>query len=72
MPAFGPIKRKDLIRALRVAGFAGPFNKRRHEIMIRGDVSVSIPNPHRGDIGSNLLAVILREAGVSRDAWEKL
>ena len=72
MPAFGPIKRRDLIRAMRGAGFAGPFVKRRHEVMIRGDVSVPIPNPHAGDIGKNLLAVILREAGISRQEWEKL
>jgi hypothetical protein len=72
MPAFGPIKRRDLIAALRAAGFTGPFAKRRHEVMIRGDVSVPIPNPHRGDIGKNLLAVILREAGISRDTWERL
>jgi len=72
MPAFGPIKRKDLIRALLAAGFAGPFVKRRHEFMIRGDVSVPIPNPHRGDLGKNLLAIILREARISREEWERL
>ena len=72
MPPFGPIKRRDLIRALRAAGYAGPFTKRRHEIMIRGDVSLSIPNPHRGDISTHLLAVILRQAGSSREQWEKL
>jgi hypothetical protein len=33
---------------------------------------VRIPNPHEGDISRNLLARILREAGVSRDAWEAL
>jgi hypothetical protein len=40
--------------------------------MVRRDVSVSIPNPHGGDIGKNLLAVILREAGISRQQWENL
>ena len=40
--------------------------------MIRGDVSISIPNPHGGDIGRNLLAVILREAGITKEEWEKL
>lgn len=72
MPPFGPIKRRDLIRALRAAGFAGPFPKGRHEFMTRGDVSIPIPNPHGSDIGRNLLAVILREAGISREVWEKL
>ena len=72
MPAFGPIKRADLIRALRRAGFTGPFSKRRHQVMIRAEVSLPIPNPHRGDIGKNLLAIVLREAGISREEWEKL
>ncbi len=72
MPPFGPIKRRELIRALRDAGFAGPFVKRRHEVMIRGDVSIPIPNPHGADIGKNLLASILREAGITKREWEEL
>lgn len=35
-----------------------------------GNVSVTIPNPHAGDIGVGLLARILRQAGVSRMEWE--
>ena len=72
MPPFGPIDRRKLIRALRKAGFAGPFPGGRHEIMIRGDARVPIPNPHRGDIKKNLLADILKEAGISRQEWEQL
>jgi hypothetical protein len=40
--------------------------------MIRGDVTLAIPNPHRGDIGSELLARILRQAGIPRQEWEGL
>ena len=40
--------------------------------MVKGEVQLTIPNPHRGDIGVNLLAIILKEAGVSRDEWLKL
>jgi predicted RNA binding protein YcfA (HicA-like mRNA interferase family) len=39
--------------------------------MVRGDCVLTIPNPHRGDIGIGLLAVILRQAGVSRREWER-
>ena len=39
--------------------------------MTRGEVVVAIRNPHRGDIGVGLLAVILREAGVTRREWER-
>ena len=40
--------------------------------MLRGTVSVTIPNPHGSDIGPNLLAKVLRQAGIARDEWEAL
>jgi len=40
--------------------------------MARGDVVVTIPNPHRGDISVGLLARILRQAGVTRSEWERI
>jgi hypothetical protein len=39
--------------------------------MSRGDLVLTIPNPHRGDIGIGLLAIILKQAGVSRKEWER-
>jgi predicted RNA binding protein YcfA (HicA-like mRNA interferase family) len=72
MPPFGPISRRKLVSALRQAGFAGPYTGSDHEIMLRGDVTIRIPNPHRGDIGRNLLADILKQAGISRKEWERL
>jgi hypothetical protein len=72
MPPFGPIDRRRLIRALRDAGFDGPFPGAKHEVMRRADVRVPIPNPHRGDISRRLLAAILKEAGISREEWERL
>jgi len=72
MPAFGPISRADLIRALRQAGFAGPFVGGRHEFMVKGQVKLVLPNPHRSDVGKPLLAEILRQVAISREEWEKL
>lgn len=40
--------------------------------MLRGNISVAIPNPHGSDIGPNLLARVLRQAGVTREEWEAL
>lgn len=37
--------------------------------MIRGDLTLTIPNPHRDDISVDLLKRILRRAGVIRDEW---
>jgi predicted RNA binding protein YcfA (HicA-like mRNA interferase family) len=72
MPAFGPIRRRDLIVALRKLGFTGPFSGGRHEFMRRADLVLTIPNPHRGDIGRDLLARILRQAGISKSVWESV
>lgn len=40
--------------------------------MVRGAVRVDIPNPHGGDISRGLLAVILQQAGITREEWENL
>lgn len=69
MPTLRPVARADLIVRLRRMGFEGPVPGTRHHTMFRGTSRVTVPNPHRGDIGVGLLAIILREAGVSRDEW---
>jgi len=70
MPAWRPISRRDLIAALRRLGWDGPHAGSKHQFMLRGDRVLTIPNPHRGDIGLDLLRIILRQAGVSRREWE--
>ncbi len=70
MPSWGAVKRRDLIAGLRALGFQGPFSGGKHEFMVRGDLALTIPNPHRGDIGVALLALILRQGGVTRKEWE--
>jgi len=40
--------------------------------MVRDDVTVRVPNPHRGDVSLDLLMRILRQAGIDRDTWEQL
>jgi len=74
MPHFGPIRRKDLLVFLKKLGFTGPYSGGKHEFMVRASDSLrlAIPNPHKGEIGKDLLAEILREAGISHQDWEKL
>ena len=72
MPRFGPIKRRDLIRYLRVLGFEGPYSGRKHQFMIRGEITLRLPNPHQSDIGRELLSRILKQAKIDRDTWERL
>jgi predicted RNA binding protein YcfA (HicA-like mRNA interferase family) len=72
MPGFGPISRRDLVRFLRSAGFEGPFEGGRHAFMVKGDLTLVVPNPHKSDISRDLLRRLLRQAGISREDWEKL
>ena len=52
-------------------GFEGPYSGGKHEFMVRGDLTVRMPNPHRGDIEVGLLKRILRQAGIGRAEWEE-
>jgi predicted RNA binding protein YcfA (HicA-like mRNA interferase family) len=72
MPSFGPVKRKDLIKALRQAGFEGPYAGGKHEFLVKVEIRLILPNPHQSEISKDLLARILRQANVSRAEWEKL
>jgi len=72
MPRWGPISRRKLARTLRGLGFLGPYAGGRHDFMIRNGVSLTVPNPHGGDISGSLLARLLAEASVSRREWESL
>jgi predicted RNA binding protein YcfA (HicA-like mRNA interferase family) len=72
MPPLAPIKRRDLIAYLRDLGFDGPFAGGKHQYMTQDDRRLTLPNPHKSDIGKSLLIKILTEAGITREDWERL
>ena len=72
MPPFRPIKRNDLIKALKKAGFEGPYAGGKHEFLIKGQLRLILPNPHQGEISMDLLARILKQANLTREQWENL
>jgi predicted RNA binding protein YcfA (HicA-like mRNA interferase family) len=72
MPPFGPVKRRDLVRFLMQAGFRGPYSGGRHQFMVRGTITLRVPNPHQGDISRELLSRLLKQAGITRREWEAL
>ena len=37
--------------------------------MVRGDRVLTLPNPHRQEIGVDLLVRVLRQAGITREEW---
>jgi hypothetical protein len=72
MPAFGPISRRRFIRIMkRTFGWEGPFPGGKHEYLTKDGIDLTLPNPHRGDIGVQLLSALLQQAGISREEWER-
>ena len=72
MPKLSPVSQRKLIIKLKKFGFIGPFQEGKHPYMIKGEISITIPNPHKGDISKSLLSEILRQAGISPSEWNKL
>jgi predicted RNA binding protein YcfA (HicA-like mRNA interferase family) len=67
------ISRKELISKFIALGFDGPFSGGKHQFMKRGSRKIRIPNPHgSGDIHISLVKEILRQAGISKDEWDRV
>jgi predicted RNA binding protein YcfA (HicA-like mRNA interferase family) len=66
------IKRHELIRHLRDLGFDGPYSGKKHQFMVKEEITVRLPNPHESDIGKELLKRILRQAQIDTDTWNRL
>lgn len=69
MPRLAPISWRELVKRLRKLGFDGPFEGGKHPYMIKGNIVITLPNPHRSDVSVDLLRRILRQARVSRKEW---
>jgi predicted RNA binding protein YcfA (HicA-like mRNA interferase family) len=60
---------KELVRKFRALGWEGPLSGGRHLFMKLNAHKVRIPNPHGSTIDVSLLKEILKQAGISADAW---
>ncbi len=69
MPKLIPVSHKELVRKLKSLGFEGPYYGGKHPYMVKNDLVLTIPNPHKSDIGVPLLTRILKQAGISRGQW---
>jgi len=72
VPSVKPLKRKELIHYLRKLGFEGPYSGGKHQFMIKQDLTLTIPNPHKSEIGREFLIRILKQAKIETSDWEKL
>jgi len=71
MPRLRPVSFNELVRRLKALGFEGPFSGGKHLFMIKGDLRLTIPNPHGHDVGADLLARILRQGDIKRYEWDR-
>ncbi len=69
MVKLSPISWRDLVRRLREFGFEGPYQEGKHPYMIKGNLVLTIPNPHRGEISTDLLSRILKQTEITRKEW---
>ena len=66
------ISLRKLVQKFIRLGFDGPYSGGRHLFMVKKELKVRIPNPHRGDISKHLVAEILKQSGISMSDWESV
>jgi len=66
LPKLTPIKNSEFISRLKQFGFEGPYAGGKHLYMIKGNLRLTIPNPHKKEIGVDLLRRI------SKTGWNYL
>ena len=71
MSKLRPVSWRVLVKRLRKFNFEGPHQEGKHPYMVKGDIVLTIPNPHEGDISIDLLKRILRQGGINRSDWVK-
>ena len=69
MPRLKSVSHHELLRGLRSFGFEGPFSGGKHLYMVKGNLRLTIPNPHKEKIGVDLLSRIHRQAEIAREEW---
>jgi hypothetical protein len=51
MSKLRPVFFNELVRRLKLFGFKGPHGGGKHLYMLKGDLRLTIPNPHKQEIG---------------------
>lgn len=69
MTRLKPVSWKGLVKRLKELGFEGPYRGGKHPFMVKGELVLTIPNPHKGPIGTDLLSRILKQAKIDRKEW---
>lgn len=71
MAKVSPISWTHLVRKLKKIGFQGPSRGGKHPYMVKGELVLTVPNPHKKEISVDLLVRILRQADIEKEEWIK-
>ena len=55
MPKLTPVSWNVLVKRLNKLGFEGPYSGGKHPFMVKNDLVLTIPNPHKAVISVDLL-----------------
>jgi len=69
LPKLAPVSWNVLVKRLNKLGFEGPYSGGKHPFMVKNDLVLTIPNPHKALISVDLLSRILKQARISREEW---
>jgi predicted RNA binding protein YcfA (HicA-like mRNA interferase family) len=69
MEKLNPVKHSEFVRRLKKFGLNGPYTGGKHLYMLKDDLRLTIPNPHKKEIGVDLMMKILKQAGIVNDDW---
>ena len=69
MARLNPVSSAELVKKLKKFGFDGPYSGGKHLYMIKDDIRLTIPNPHKKEIGIDLLTRLLKQAGIEKEKW---
>jgi predicted RNA binding protein YcfA (HicA-like mRNA interferase family) len=60
MSKLSPVSHSELIKGLRILGFEGPYGGGKHLYMLKGDLKLTVPSPHKQKISVDLLTQIMQ------------
>ncbi|MGZ4162236.1 MAG: type II toxin-antitoxin system HicA family toxin [Neobacillus sp.] len=69
MSKLSPVSWRELVAILKALGFIGPYEGGKHPYMVKSDLVLTLPNPHKQEISVDLLKRLLRQADIDRDTW---
>ena len=69
MAGLNPVSLTEFVKRLKKYGFDGPYSGGNHLYMISNNLRLTIPNPHKKEIGIDLLTRLLKQAGIEKGKW---